>query len=182
MEQTFDEFLKEVKHVSGPRVHKITNSLNTIDGFYYYRRIKPKDKELVLKDIQYLSIIREMNLLLVDSLIRNKSFRLPSGMGLIEILKIPSKSWINDNDELETTKPINMNETLRLWYEDEECRKNRTYVRYDNEYTFRIKYIKKTCTYRNNIYFNINFGRYLKKKLKDTIVAGNYDAYEIKQY
>ena len=92
MEQSFDDFLKEIKHVSGPRIHKIRNSVNTINGFYYYRKIKSNNKELVLKDVQYLSIIREMNLLLVDSLIKNKSFRLPSGMGLIEILKIQSKS------------------------------------------------------------------------------------------
>lgn len=180
MKQSFDEFLKEIKNVYGKRNHKIKNSIGVIDGFYYYRKNRPKDKDFVLKNTEYLSIIREMNLLLVDNLIENRKFKLPCGFGDIEIVKTESKSWINKDEKLETTKPINMHETLKLWYEDEESRLNKTYVRYDNDYTFRIKYIKKTCSYRNNIYFNIKFGRFLKKKLKDAIVESDYDAYELK--
>lgn len=92
MEQTFDEYLKEAKCVKSNRIHKITGSQNTISGFYYYRNIRPNEKLFVLKDKEYLSIIREMNNLIADSLIKNKSVRLPSGFGKIQIIKYETKS------------------------------------------------------------------------------------------
>ena len=92
MEQSFEDYLKEVQNVSGNRKHKITGSQNTIAGFRYYRKIRPQEPEFVLKDKEYLSIIREMNNFVADYLIENKSIRLPSGFGKIEILKYETKS------------------------------------------------------------------------------------------
>ena len=92
MKQTFEEYLKEAKNVHGDRKHKITGSQNTISGFHYYRKIRPKEKEFTLKDKEYLSIIREMNNLVADYLIKNKFIRLPSGFGKLEIVKIENKS------------------------------------------------------------------------------------------
>ena len=71
MEQSFEDYAKEVQNVHGNRKHKITRSQNTISGFGYYRKIRPKEKEFVLKDKEYLSIIREMNNLIADYLIEN---------------------------------------------------------------------------------------------------------------
>ena len=76
MKQTFEDYLKEVQNVHGSRKHKISGSKNTIDGLRYYRKIRPREKEFVLSDKEYLSIIREMNNLVVDYLIKNKSIRL----------------------------------------------------------------------------------------------------------
>lgn len=57
MDKTFEEYLKEAKNVRGNRIHKITGSQNTISGFGYYRKIRPKEKSFTLKDKEYLSII-----------------------------------------------------------------------------------------------------------------------------
>jgi hypothetical protein len=92
MEQSLEDYFKEVKNVHSDRKHKITGSQNTIAGFHYYRKIRPKEKSFTLLDKEYLSIIREMNNLVVDYLIENKSIRLPSGFGKIEICKIENKS------------------------------------------------------------------------------------------
>ena len=92
MDQTFEEYLKEAKNVHGDRKHKITGSQNTIAGFHYYRKIRPKETKFTLKDKEYLSIIREMNNLIADYLIENKSIRLPSGFGKLEIVKYETKS------------------------------------------------------------------------------------------
>ena len=92
MEQSFEQYLKDAKNVSSNRKHKITGSQNTISGFHYYRSIRPKESQFVLKDKEYLSIIREMNNLVADYLIENKSIRLPSGFGKLEIVKYETKS------------------------------------------------------------------------------------------
>lgn len=92
MEKSFEDYAKEVQNVHGKRNHKITGSQNTISGFSYYRKIRPKEKEFVLRDKEYLSIIREMNNLVADYLIENKSIRLPAGFGKLEVVKYETKS------------------------------------------------------------------------------------------
>lgn len=114
MKQTFEDYLKEVQNVHGSRKHKISGSKNTIDGLRYYRKIRPKEKEFVLKDKEYLSIIREMNNLVVDYLIENKSIRLPAGFGKLEVVKYETKSWIDEDGKFMSTKKIDMNSTLKL--------------------------------------------------------------------
>lgn len=114
MEQTFEEYLKEAKNVHSNRKHKITGSQNTISGFSYYRKIRPKESKFTLKDKEYLSIIREMNNLVVDYLIENKSIRLPSGFGRLEIVKYENKSWIDNDGKFISSKKIDMHNTLKL--------------------------------------------------------------------
>ena len=114
MEQTFEEYLKEAKNVHSNRSHKITGSQNTISGFSYYRKIKPKEPEFVLKDKEYLSIIREMNNLVADYLIENKSIRLPAGFGKLEIVKYETQSWINEDGKFVSSKIIDMHSTFKL--------------------------------------------------------------------
>lgn len=177
MDKPFEDFLKEVKNVSGNRKHKITGSQNTISGFSYYRKIRPKEKEFTLLDKQYLSIIREMNIMVADYLIENKSIRLPSGFGKLEVVKYETKSWIDEDGKFISSKIIDIHNTFKLWYEDEESRINRTIVRYDNEFIFRIKYPMKGRLYKYSGYFSIQFNRNLKHKLMSTIKTGNYDTY-----
>lgn len=177
MEKSFEDYAKEVQNVYGKRKHKITGSQNTISGFSYYRKIRPKEKEFVLKDKEYLSIIREMNNLVADYLIENKSIRLPAGFGKLEVVKYETKSWIDESGKFISTKKIDMNSTIRLWYEDEESRINKTLVRYDDEFVFRFNYPQHGRMYKYNGYYSIKFNRQLQQKLKLAIQAGNYDTY-----
>ena len=114
MKESFEEFLKKSKNVSGNRTHKITGSQNKISGFSYYRKIRPKESQFVLKDKEYLSIIREMNNLVADSLIKNKSIRLPSGFGKLEIVKIEPISWIDTDGKFKTNRVVDMHSTFKL--------------------------------------------------------------------
>ena len=177
MKQTFEDYLKEVQNVHGSRKHKISGSKNTIDGLRYYRKIRPREKEFVLTDKEYLSIIREMNNLVVDYLIENKSIRLPAGFGKLEVVKYETKSWIDEDGRFMSTKKIDMNSTLKLWYDDEESRLNKTLVRYDDEFIFRFYYPQRGRMYKYNGYYSIRFNRNLQQKLKLAIQAGNYDTY-----
>lgn len=114
MKQTFEEYLKEAKNVHGDRKHRITGSQNTIAGFSYYRKTRPKESSFTLKDKEYLSIIREMNNLVADYLVKNKSIRLPSGFGKLEVIKHETKCWIDENGKFVSTKKIDMHNTLKL--------------------------------------------------------------------
>ena len=182
MEQSFEDFLKTNRDLSLPRPHRIKKSYHTINGLTYYRRVRPKDLDFIIDQCQYLSIIREMNLLMVDRLVVNKSFTLPSGMGKLEIVKMESASWIDKNGKLGTNRPVNYLETNRLWYEDEEARLNKTLVRYDTDATFRLKYKMRGRLYKNCRYFSIQFGRHIKSRLTEEIRKGGYDAYKLKTY
>ena len=177
MEKSFEDYAKEVQNVHGKRKHKITGSQNTISGFSYYRKIRPKEKEFVLRDKEYLSIIREMNNLVADYLIENKSIRLPAGFGKLEVVKYETKSWIDESGKFISTKKVDMNSTIILWYEDEESRINKTLVRYDDEFVFRFNYPQHGRMYKYNGYYSIKFNRQLQQKLKLAIQAGNYDTY-----
>ena len=118
-----------------------------------------------------------MNNLVADYLIENKSIRLPAGFGKLEVVKYETKSWIDESGKFISTKKVDMNSTIRLWYEDEESRINKTLVRYDDEFVFRFNYPQHGRMYKYNGYYSIKFNRQLQQKLKLAIQAGNYDTY-----
>ena len=55
------EFKRRVRKLTEHREHKIRNSLGVYDAYKYYRKNKPKDKQYVLSESQYFSIIRQIN-------------------------------------------------------------------------------------------------------------------------
>ena len=67
--ETLGEFKRRIKKVNQPREYKVRNSLGVYDGYKYYRKNKPDNKEYVLTESQYFAIIRKINLLLVDELL-----------------------------------------------------------------------------------------------------------------
>ncbi len=174
----FKEFIKKVKNVSGNRKHKICNSFGFNFFFGYYRKNKPLDKEFVLNGSTYSSIINEMNIGVADKLLENKSIKLPCSLGVLSVVKNQTDTWIDSDGNLKTTKKVDMASTLKLWYEDEDAMRNKTLVRFDNEYTFKIMLDKRRSKVKNKMYFHFAPNRDLKIKLKNNINNSNYDAYE----
>ena len=60
-EQKFKKFIAQVKKVKGNRKHQITNSYGVIDGFNYYKTIKPNNKEYNITIQDYRKLIRQIN-------------------------------------------------------------------------------------------------------------------------
>ena len=182
MEQTYEEFLKDFKKVSGNRVHKIRNSSGMAAAFSFYRQNRPQTSEYVLQRNVFDKIVNEMNLLMIERLFSEKSFNLPCGLGKLYVTKFKNKTFIDDNGNLVCTKPIDTDATFRLWYEDEECLEKKTKVRRDVDYTFRLKYNKNHSVVKNITYFHFKYGRSVKAKLKDVITTDKkFDTYELKQ-
>ena len=171
------EFIKEIKGVSEPRKHKVTGSLGVYDAYKWYRKHKPKGKEFILSESQYFAIVRRMNEYLRDLLVASGEIAFPCRMGRLEIKKYPV-IITTEGKKVKTNLPIDWNETLKLWYEDEECKLNKTLVRVNVPELFRIYYNKSRANYNNKSFYQFTPNRELKKLLKHRIKTdAGFDAY-----
>ena len=171
------DFISNIKKVTSSRKHKITGSLGVYDAFKWYRKNRPKDRKYVLKESQYYTIIRRVNEALRDEFIISGDLLLPCKLGKLEIRKYPT-IITTEGDKIKTNLPIDWYTTLKLWYEDEECKKNKTLVRTNVPEVFRIHYNKVRATYNNKSFYQFSANRELKLLLKRTIRHNpNFDAF-----
>ena len=146
----YREFKNEVQKVDKSRIHKVTGSLGVYDAFKYIRKNKWKTFGIPrpLKEGEFYSIIREINMYLAEELSKGKDVKLPHRLGTLEIRKRPTRVEIVDG-KLVTSLPIDWDKTLRLWYEDEEAFNNKTLVRVETNEVFKVYYNKKDANYNN---------------------------------
>lgn len=170
------EYRKEVLKVDKPRKTSISNSWGVYDAYKYYRKNKPKDKKYVLSESQYFAIVRRTNLLLVEELFNQNDIVFPYSMGRLEVRKTIPRVYI-DNGKIKSTYPIDWDGTIRLWYEDQESRKKKTLLKKKEKAVFRIVYNKSKAMYTNKNYFEFIVNRTIKRSLKDTILQGDFDAF-----
>ena len=174
--ETLREFKRRIRKVNQSRKYKVRNSLGVYDGYKYYRKNKPDSKEYVLTESQYFSIIRKINLHLVDELLLGHDVRLPKSMGTIEIRKYDRKIRLGKDGKIHTNLPIDWDKTLKLWYEDEEAFKDKTLVRAEENEIFKVYYNRGSANYNNKTYYEFLFNRDLKIGLKQRIKEGLIDA------
>lgn len=175
------DFIKNIKKVSEPRKHTIKNSYGVYDGYKFYRKNKPKESKYVLTESQYFSIIRKINSILAEGLTRGEDIVLPERFGRIEIRKSNARVQIV-NGKVVSNLPIDWDRTLKLWYEDIESFNNKTLVKVEEKEIYKIYYNKNNAEYSNKSFYQINFNRELKKKLKYNIKDGNLDAFNFNYY
>ena len=172
-----EEFKNKIKKVTGSRKHRVTGSLGVYDAYKWYRKNKPKDKKYVLTESEYFTIIRRINEALREELVINGDLTLPCRLGRLEIRKHPA-IITTDGKKIKTNLPIDWNSTLKLWYEDEECLKNKVLVRVNIPEIFRIYYNKSRANYNNKSFYQFSANRDLRKLLKDTIKStSSFDAF-----
>ena len=162
------EFKSNIKKVSGTRNHKVKGSLGVYDAFKWYRKNKPSGKDYILTESQYFTIIRRVNEALREELIETGDLMFPCRMGRLEIKKYPTVIT-TDGKKIKTNLPIDWNATLKLWYEDDECLKNKTLVRSTVKEMFRVYYNKNKANYNNKSFYQFSSNRELKKLLKHSI-------------
>lgn len=174
--ETLEEFKKRIRKVNQSRKYKVRNSWGVYDGYKYYRKNKPASKEYRLTESQYFSIIRKINLHLVDELLLGHDVRLPKSMGTVEIRKYDRRVRVGKDGKIHTNLSIDWDGTLKLWYEDEEAFKNKTLVRIEENEIFKIYYNRESATYNNKSYYEFLFNKDLKIRLKQRIKEGLIDA------
>lgn len=170
------EFKRRVRKASMPREYKIRNSLGVYDGYKYYRKNKPDDRKYVLSESQYFAIIRQINNLLVDDIVMGIEVKLPYRMGTIEVRKYEKSLKIGENGQVKTNLPIDWDNTLKLWYKDEESYKNKTLLRLDEQEIYKVLYNKENINFNNRSFYEFVFNKDLKLRLKHNIKQGIIDA------
>lgn len=173
-EQTFQEFQEEVCRKRGSKKMKVTNSWGTYAIYKHMRKNHWYDIGRPLKEKEYYAIIGKVNSLLADNIAKGETVVFPSRMGKLELRKTRRGVDIV-NGKLKITYPIDWHETLRLWYTDEEARKNKTLVRNESGVVYHVKYDKWDATYENKIFYQFDLNRFTKKALRKNVNEGLVD-------
>lgn len=171
----YKEFNKIITKKGLPKKAKVTNSWGVYDAYKFIRKQKWYDIGRPLKEHEFYSIIRKVNDLLALEVSQGNEVVFPCRMGKLELRKIRRGVSIVDG-KLKNTYPINWDETLRLWFEDEEARKDKTLLRNETQYVFHVKYNKFNANYENQCFYEFTLNRFIKLALKDNIKKGKIDA------
>ena len=150
---------------------KIHRSYWTID---YYRNYKKNGGRLT--DSEFRKVIQEINLILKDNFLNGKDVIFPYGLGRLELRKKENKVSIVDG-KLKTNRPIDWNETLKLWEVDEEARENKTLVRCEEKYQYAIRYSCVGNDFIHKKVMRFTPARDLKNKLVQNILNKKVDAF-----
>lgn len=170
----YQEFVSQVQKQRAPKQAKVRNSFGVYDCYKAIRKQKWLDIGRPLKEHEFYSIIRSINDLLAEELANGKEVVFPSRMGKLELRKFSNSVSLVDG-KIKNTYPIDWENTLRLWFEDEESRNKKTLLRHESEYTFHIKYNKFAANYENQCFYEFSLNRFIKIALKNNILKGKID-------
>ena len=171
-------FRSSILNLKDNRVHKITNSLGVYDAYKYIRKNKWFNIGRPVTEHEFYSIVRRVNDYLAESLLLGHDVSLPCRMGRLELRKYDAKITL-DGNKIKSNLPIDWDRTLKLWYEDEESYKNKTLVKVEEKEIFKVYYNKQLANYNNQVFYEFNVNRELKKRLKQRIKEGKIDAFKL---
>lgn len=166
----FEEF-KTANIRRGKKDFRVRNSYNIRQIYKYIQKNKWKDIGKPVKDHDFYKVVRNVNNLLAENIVNGEAIAFPAGMGKLELRKFERKVGIKDG-KLKIGYPIDWNETWKLWYEDEEAHKNKTLIRFEDKYTFRIRYNKYHAKYENMVFYDFVPHAKVRKALKNNIKNG----------
>lgn len=170
----YQQFRTEIKKANTKKQAKIRNSWGIYDAYKHIRKNKWYNIGRPLKEHEFYSIIREVNKLLAEDIANGKTVVFPFRMGKLELRKYECGVKLVDG-KLKIGYPINWEDTIRLWFEDEEAKKNKTLLRNEEKYTYRVKYCKYDANYENKSFYQFALNRFIKIALKDNIHNGKVD-------
>lgn len=152
--ETLQEFKRRRRFPADrKKEYNIRNSWGVYDFYKYYRKNKPKEPKWVISDVQYYAIFRRVNELLIDSFIRTGELEFPYKMGRLVLMKKATKSWIDPSGKRRTSRAINWDKTLELWYENEQAYKNKTLLYFEEDEEIKIRYFKDKAVFKNKNYY-----------------------------
>ncbi len=173
-----DNFRREILKINGPRKHEVRNSNGVYQAYKYIRKNKWFNIGRPLTEHEFYTIIRQVNNLLAEELLRGQDIVLPHRLGRIELRKYDSKISIK-NGILKDNLPIDWDKTLKLWSEDEEAYKERALVKMEEKEIFKVYYNRRSANYKNKSYYEFEVNRDLKRRLKQRIKNRVVDAFKI---
>ena len=168
----YREFANEIRRHKGP--FKIRNSWGIYNAYKLLRKNKWYDIGRPLKEHEFYSIIREINDLLAENIVNGETVVFPHRMGKLELRKFECGANLV-NGRLKITYPIDWEETVRLWFVDEEAKRNKTLLRKEEKYLYTVKYNKYAANYDNKSFYQFALNKFIKRALKHTIKEGKID-------
>ena len=175
VKETFQDFKNKTLHREIKRNFKATNSYTTYDIYKHIRKNKWYDIGKPITEHDFYLIIRTVNKLLSERLLKGKMITFPYKMGSIELRKVKRGVRIN-NGKLVISYPIDWNSTLRLWYKDNEAKKQKVLIRYENNIIYKVVYDRSKAYYSNKGFIKFSLHGKLKKMLKEGICSGEIDS------
>ena len=115
--------------------------------------------------------------MLVDELCRTGHITLPFRMGEIQAFKKTPKSYIYNN-KVVTTKSIDWDKTLEMWYNDPEAHKNKTLIYRDADSVF-IRYIKNQAIYKNKYFYDFTVCKDARIKIRNSFNTNKLKLQEV---
>lgn len=172
--KNFKDFRNQILKTKKKRNAKVRNSWGIYDAYKLLRKNGWLDVGRPLKEHEFYSIVREVNNLLAEEIGKGNTIHLPSRMGSLELRRFqPAAKFVNG--KLRVTYPVDWDKTLRLWFTDEEARKNKTLVRMEESTVYRVKYCRYNANYENQSFYEFGLNAKIKHMLKENIKAGLVD-------
>ena len=167
-EGSFEKFEEEVCKKRGKKKCKVTNSWGVYDIYKHIRKSGWYNLGRPITEHEFYSVVRGINRIYAEALSKGESIAFPHSMGHLELRE--SKRGVSIVDgKVKVNYPVNWSETLKLWYEDAEARRNKTLIRNESKSVYSVKYNKYDASYANRSFYEFVLNRFIKKALKKNI-------------
>lgn len=170
----YKEFETSIRKAGQKRTVKIRDSYGVYDIYKHIRKNKWYDIGRPLKEHEFYSIIREVNNMLAKEIIKGNSISFLCGMGHIDITKYTPEVKIKEG-KLKIGYAVNWKDTIKLWFEDAEARKEKILLRHEPKYIYHIKYNKAKANYKNKCFYKFAINRFIKNALSNNIKKGRVE-------
>jgi hypothetical protein len=172
MTDSFENFRSQIIKLKEKKKHTITNSNDLRDIYRWLKEHKLLKNNISEK--QFSTIINRLNLFLVEEFIKGKDIKFPQSLGKVSISIYKTKVSFKDG-KLKVNRPIDWSSTLKLWYVNKNAFTNKTLVKQDSEFGYKIYYNKKNIRQCKNLrFYDFYPSRYLKSKIKEAILNGYF--------
>lgn len=178
MDISKEEYFRQILKLGEKRQSKISNSYTVIEVYRYLYKIG-YFKNIEMTKEKFYSIWSKVTSYMSEGLSKGEEYKLPFGMGSLELRKGKSRVFITDRKLVYRYKEIDWNTTLNLWYDDDEARQNKTLVRYEKRYGYRIFHSKFNATCHNLMYFRFRTMDSLKCKIDKQVSEEDLDLFMI---
>lgn len=154
---------------------KVRDSWGVYDAYKMIRKNGWEGIGHPVTEGQFYAIIRGINLLLAENIANGITVRFPCFMGVLELRKF-QKGVSFVGDKLRNTYPIDWRSTMLLWDQDEETRKKKVLLRYENEWVYHVRYDKWKAKFNNKAFYHFSLNTFIRRNLSKNIKAGKVDS------
>lgn len=174
-EQALEEWRTSGRRSTKDTEFKIRNSWGIYDAYKKIRKNKWYDIGRPLKEHEFYSIIRGINDLMAEELCQGNTLTFPSRMGKLELRKFQVGVWLDKDDRLHNTYPIDWWSTLLLWRTDKEAEQQRIILHREEPWIYRVRYNKGKANYNNKVFYQFYLNTFINRKLYKNIKQGKTD-------